>query len=667
MSKTMIRPMSPFLVATVAPIPLLFLGSIFGGIFILAAFLYMTVFTMVLDSLVHTAGPEAAPGVEWPMAEKLSLGLAAAHFPMLLVGIAAVTGITGLGFLEGLIALLAFGMFFGQVSNSNAHELIHKTDKMSFNAGKWVLISLLFGHHVTAHLKIHHRYVGTPQDPNTAALGESFWAFFTRAWGDSFAAGWEIENSMAEVSGKQLPIWKHPYFEYIGGAVAIMFVVLVLLGFTGLMGFLLIAIYAQMQLLLSDYVQHYGLRRRKTGDDTYEDVAPWHSWNAPHWFSSGLMLNATRHSDHHVNPGRAFPQLALPAEVEGPRMPYSLPVMAAIAMVPSKWERLMNHRVMEWQERIDNGAILRSRAPDPVASPELGMVQRVSAADTDAVADRVNAALSNGSDPTSELKPGAQKPRKPGLRRARSVARELESSGRSRRRDRDDAESFKFGVGAKPEAAQASEAQPLMANDKPAEATAEESSVAYMMQSEKTASEQLTSRSSDLWNVMDDDDDGPVANGVAHANGLDQPVEEENDQARAEEPEHAEVKEPDVDALTSAIRAASAEIEDTSSDKAEAEDIDLSAIEDTHAEVEIAAPKSERRTSRDILPALEPADEPEEPDEPEEIQVSHPKNDRVVASPRKVIRGAGLAARGFAAVMRGAPSGRPGHRPAPER
>ncbi len=46
---------------------------------------------------------------------------------------------------------------------------------------------------------------------------------------------------------------------------------------------LALAAYAQMQLLLSDYVQHYGLRRKTSENGKPEPVGPQHSWNAPAW------------------------------------------------------------------------------------------------------------------------------------------------------------------------------------------------------------------------------------------------------------------------------------------------------------------------------------------------------------------------------------------------
>lgn len=368
MSLPILRPVSPFAAATLVPVPLLVLGGPFGGVFILAALLCLTLVSVVLDRLITTAGRDAAPGTEFPAADRLSETLVAAHAVLLPVGIAAVAGATGLGFWEGLAALVAFGLYFGQVSNSNAHELIHRPGRRHRRMGKWVLISLLFGHHVTAHLRIHHRHVGTPDDPNTARLGEGFYAFAARAWAGSFVAGWEIENALARVKGVPLSWWRHPYAEYVGGALVLLALATFAFGASGLIAYLLIALYAQAQLLLSDYVQHYGLRRRRTGDDEWEAVAPWHSWNAPHWFSGGLMLNAPRHSEHHTNPTRPYPELSLPDWREGPRLPGSLPVMGAAALVPPIWRWQMDKRALSWQKRIDEGRITRSPPPELLAA-----------------------------------------------------------------------------------------------------------------------------------------------------------------------------------------------------------------------------------------------------------------------------------------------------------
>jgi alkane 1-monooxygenase len=59
------------------------------------------------------------------------------------------------------------------------------------------------------------------------------------------------------------------------------------------------------------------------------------------------MLNAPRHSDHHMHPARSFPALELSAE-NMPILPHSLPVMACLALVPGLWRKVMDRRVAKW-------------------------------------------------------------------------------------------------------------------------------------------------------------------------------------------------------------------------------------------------------------------------------------------------------------------------------
>ena len=81
-----------------------------------------------------------------------------------------------------------------------------------------------------------------------------------------------------------------------------------------------------------------------------EAVSARHSWNTAHRFSGAMMLNAPRHSDHHTHPSRSYPSLEL-LEEEMPMLPYSLPMMAVIALMPPLWRRVMDSRVETWENR----------------------------------------------------------------------------------------------------------------------------------------------------------------------------------------------------------------------------------------------------------------------------------------------------------------------------
>lgn len=315
-------------------------AATWGGGWIWAALIWMGGASQAVDGAIARAfadpNGQSAPGG----ANALSVALALLHFLLMALGLRALVA-GGLGAAQGLALFLALGLFFGQVSNANAHELIHRPSRLLFRLGAAVYVSLLFGHHTSAHRLVHHRHVATPADPNSARLGEGFWRFFPRAWIGSFHKGLRAENARMA----RRPRWRHPYLAWVGGGAAVALAVALTLGARGLACWLGLCLYAQMQLLLSDYVQHYGLLRERIGNG-YEPAGSRHSWDAPHFLSSLMMVNAPRHSDHHANPMRPFPDLRLNRESDPrPMLPYSLPVMAAIATIPPLWRRVMDRRV----------------------------------------------------------------------------------------------------------------------------------------------------------------------------------------------------------------------------------------------------------------------------------------------------------------------------------
>ncbi|NHX28373.1 alkane 1-monooxygenase, partial [Escherichia coli] len=158
-----------------------------------------------------------------------------------------------------------------------------------------------------AHRLVHHRHVGTPADPNTPRPGEGFYRFLPRAWIGSFRAGLRAERALGR---------RGRYATYIGGGLGLLALSYLAFGLAGVLAHLALAGHASAQLLLSDYVQHYGLSRPRLENGKHAPVTAAHSWNAPHRFSSHLMLNAPRHSDHHTHPARPYPALHLPGPDE---------------------------------------------------------------------------------------------------------------------------------------------------------------------------------------------------------------------------------------------------------------------------------------------------------------------------------------------------------------
>ena len=336
----MTRETIAFSVISLIPLPLLVAGAVMGGVWPWIALIYLTVFAFLMDEVIAVNFDD---GREFPAANILSVLLAIAHFALLAFVIH--TFAKGMGLIDGVALFLATGLFLGQVSNSNAHELIHKGDRFLHSLGKWVYISLLFGHHASAHRYVHHRDVASNKDPNSARMGESYYRFAIRAWIGSFRCG--LAEERARFEGRSA--LSNPYALYICGALAFVLFAIWLGGPVGCATYVGLAFYAQSQLLISDYVQHYGLRRRELETGKLEPVNVLHSWNAPHVFSSRLMLNAPRHSDHHTHPSRGFAKLTLPTNA--PSLPYSLPAMSVIALFPPVWRRVMDQRVTRVMNR----------------------------------------------------------------------------------------------------------------------------------------------------------------------------------------------------------------------------------------------------------------------------------------------------------------------------
>lgn len=325
-------PLIVFATAALMPAFFLVLGILWGGIFAWLGFFYIAAFAALMDS----TRPLFAGEAEFPATPALLALLGLVHlglFPALIWAIAADgPWLTKLGLFLGT------SLWLGQVSNPMAHELIHQTKRGMFWLGAAVFSTMVFGHHTSAHRLVHHRHVASPADPNTARSGEGFYAFFLRAWRGSFTLGWQAEKDRR---AKGL----HPYVIYLSVAKFSMFIAALLGGWGGVLVWAMLCLSAQAQLLLSDYVQHYGLTRKMI-DGRLEPVADRHSWNAPFWFSSAMMLNAPRHSDHHAHPSRPF--TALRMGQDAPQLPWPLPLACTIALIPPLWKRIIRPHLKPW-------------------------------------------------------------------------------------------------------------------------------------------------------------------------------------------------------------------------------------------------------------------------------------------------------------------------------
>jgi alkane 1-monooxygenase len=94
-----------------------------------------------------------------------------------------------------------------------------------------------------------------------------------------------------------------------------------------------------------NYIEHYGLRRAKVGNG-FERTKPIHSWNSNHPIGRILLLEVTRHSDHHYIASKKYQTLK--HFDDSPQMPTGYPGMMILALFPPLWFRVMNKRIEKY-------------------------------------------------------------------------------------------------------------------------------------------------------------------------------------------------------------------------------------------------------------------------------------------------------------------------------
>jgi alkane 1-monooxygenase len=111
----------------------------------------------------------------------------------------------------------------------------------------------------------------------------------------------------------------------------------------GVLPYLLLQMVLGFPLLeIVNYLEHYGLLRKRRPDGRYELTRPEHSWNSNNVASNVLLYHLQRHSDHHANPMRRFQ--ALRHVDEAPQLPTGYAGMILLALVPPLWRRVMDPR-----------------------------------------------------------------------------------------------------------------------------------------------------------------------------------------------------------------------------------------------------------------------------------------------------------------------------------
>lgn len=173
-----------------------------------------------------------------------------------------------------------------------AHEIMHKPGWRRA-VGTLHMIKTLNMHFTYEHVFGHHRKVATPEDPASADRGQNVYSFFIKSYFGAYKNVFKMEKENGKSFWNNLLVWS------IIGSLTFCCFINAMFGGQAFCFFLIQVVGAVFYLEVINYIEHYGLRRKKLADGSYEKVNIRHSWNSPHRFSNYLFFKLQRHSDHH--------------------------------------------------------------------------------------------------------------------------------------------------------------------------------------------------------------------------------------------------------------------------------------------------------------------------------------------------------------------------------
>ena len=334
--------------------PLIVLAAIYGGWWLLPAFLFMSV-SGPLDHLLGLDGRNMNP-VGTPERRLLLHNLPVWSWallwpPTLIFGMWQILVANPFAIWEDVILAIILTME-AQAVFVVGHELIHRRSTWERRLGEFLLSCASYPQYATEHLYIHHAQVGTPHDAGSAPKGESFWRYFPREVASNLSNAWRVAGE--RLARRRLPRWHYsnPFWRYGLGVAFWWGLAFWMGGIWAVPVFIFLGLGCVFSMKISNYMQHYGLRRVRLPNGRWERVQPHHSWSADWKFSNWMFFNMQRHADHHAMASRHYPLLQIHGPGESPELPGTYGDLMNVVLRPKRWFEKMDPLVDQWREHF---------------------------------------------------------------------------------------------------------------------------------------------------------------------------------------------------------------------------------------------------------------------------------------------------------------------------
>ena len=228
-----------------------------------------------------------------------------------------------------------------------AHELGHRKSFFSRTCSKLLLMPSQYMHFYIEHNFGHHVNVGTEEDPATAKYKQSLYSFWITSVIGQYIGAWKLQLKLLKISKYKFFSIKNDMMFYVIFQLMFIYLIYFNYGITVTIYSLIISVISFLFLETINYIEHYGLSRKKDKNGRYERVKTIHSWNSNHVVGRLVLYELTRHSDHHFISSKKYQ--VLESIDESPQLPYGYPTSILLSMVPPLWFKIMNPRVESYQ------------------------------------------------------------------------------------------------------------------------------------------------------------------------------------------------------------------------------------------------------------------------------------------------------------------------------
>jgi len=218
------------------------------------------------------------------------------------------------------------------------HEIIHRPHFADLFHGIVACVFANYGHFWIEHLWGHHKNVATELDPASSAKGDNLYTFLARDMWYSFWEAVDIEKKICKKEGKSV-LQNRILQAYICSAL-ICYAIFSQFGTRALYFHLIQGFVTAIHIENANFIEHYGLRRRKMEDGKHERPGWFHAWDTADRFTNWILFKIQRHPDHHVNACRPYQILrTLP---QSPHYPTGYAGMFVLSWFPPLWWAVMD-------------------------------------------------------------------------------------------------------------------------------------------------------------------------------------------------------------------------------------------------------------------------------------------------------------------------------------